>query len=164
MEKENNIVYDSYYLINLFNNDGKDVTQLQIQKLMYFFEAYYMNEKKCDKLYDCNFNAWMFGPVAIPLYKEYKQFGEYPIKITKENIEKGNKISKDKKEMLEELYRVFKNMSATQLVNLTHMVDSPWYKKWKENGMKVVYGESSYINKAETKEWFRKYFIVQNET
>ena len=45
MEHENNIVYDSYYLINLFKSDGnKMVTQLQVQKLMYFFEAYYMNE------------------------------------------------------------------------------------------------------------------------
>ena len=112
-------------------------------------------------------NATEYKAEEYPTLSEFYKYittGEYPIKITKENIEKGNKISKDKKEMLEELYRVFKNMSATQLVNLTHMVDSPWYKKWKENGMKVVYGESSYINKAETKEWFRKYFIVQNET
>ena len=41
---------------------------------MYFFEAYYMCEHDVEQLYECNFNAWMFGPVAIPLHKEYKAF------------------------------------------------------------------------------------------
>ena len=50
MEHTNNIVNDSYYLVNLFVNDEKEVTQLQIQKLMYFFEAYYMNVKNTDSL------------------------------------------------------------------------------------------------------------------
>ena len=34
---ENNIIYDAYYLISLFNEDKNPVTQLQIQKIMYFF-------------------------------------------------------------------------------------------------------------------------------
>ncbi len=34
---KDDIVTDSYYLVNLFNSDSKIITQLQIQKLMYFF-------------------------------------------------------------------------------------------------------------------------------
>lgn len=160
---KNNIVYDAYYLISLFLKDNKEVTQLHIQKLMYFFEAYYMNEKNVDKLYDCNFNAWAFGPVAIPLYKEFKNFGEFPITLTEEKLKIANTISKDKKKMLEELYRVFGNLKANQLVNLTHMTNSPWYNKWVENNKKIVYGVASYIDKIETKQWFKENFIV-NET
>ena len=160
MDYENNIVYDSYYLINMFTKDNQEVTQLQIQKLMYFFEAYYMNVKNTDKLYDCNFNAWMFGPVAIPLYKEYRNFGEFPINLTEEKINIGEQISKDKKDLLAELYKVFGKLSANQLVNLTHQIGSPWYKKWEENNRRVVYGPASYINKEETKKWFRENFIV----
>ena len=160
MDYENNIVYDSYYLINMFTKDNQEVTQLQIQKLMYFFEAYYMNVKNTDKLYDCNFNAWMFGPVAIPLYKEYKNFGEFPINLTEEKINIGEQISKDKKDLLAELYKVFGKLSANQLVNLTHQTGSPWYNKWEENNRRVVYGPASYINKEETKKWFRENFIV----
>ena len=91
---------------------------------MYFFEAYYMNEKDVDKLYDCNFNAWAFGPVAIPLYKEYKNFGEFPITLTEEKIKIADSIVKNKKDMLKELYRVFGELTASQLVNLTHMTNS----------------------------------------
>ena len=43
MERENYIIQDSYYLINLFHKDRKVVTQLHVQKLMFLFEAYYMN-------------------------------------------------------------------------------------------------------------------------
>ena len=157
---ENNIVFDSYYLINLFTKDNREVTQLQIQKLMYFFEAYYMNVKNTDKLYECNFNAWMFGPVAIPLYKEYKNFGEFPINLTEEKIEIGKQIDKIKKELLDELYKVFGKLNANELVSLTHRVNSPWYNKWNENNQRVVYGEASYIDKKETKKWFRENFIV----
>lgn len=164
MEHENNIIYDSYYLINLFTKNNKEITQLHIQKLMYFFEAFYMNEKNCDKLYECNFNAWMFGPVAIPLYKEFKSFGEFPITLTDEKIEKGNSISDDKKNMLKELYDVFGELTANELVTLTHMKDSPWYKKWNENNKRVVYGTPSYISKVDTKNWFKEMFIVSETT
>ena len=160
MEHTNNIVNDSYYLVNLFVNDEKEVTQLQIQKLMYFFEAYYMNVKNTDKLYDCNFNAWMFGPVAIPLYSEYKNFGEFPIVLTEEKTNLGYKISEEKKSLLQELYKVFGKLTANQLVNLTHQIGSPWYNKWQENNRRVVYGEASYIDKEATKKWFKEKFIV----
>lgn len=163
MSHENNIVYDSYYLVKLFMENKKEITQLHIQKLMYFFEAYYMNEKDCDKLYDCNFNAWAFGPVAIPLYREYKNFSEFPITLTEEKIEIGKNISKDKKKMLDEIYNVFGKLSASKLVDLTHMTGSPWYNKWIENNKRIVYGSASYIDKAETKKWFKEHFI-EDET
>ena len=57
-KNENNIVQDAYYLISLFEKDNKMPTQLHIQKLMFLFEAYYMNMENTDKLYDCNYQAW----------------------------------------------------------------------------------------------------------
>ncbi len=155
---ENNIVYDAYYLINKFNKNGKKVTNMQIQKLMYFFEAYYMNIYDVDKLYDCNFNAWAFGPVAIPLYQEFRKFENREIILTKENIEEGDKIQENKKGLLNNIYEVFKNTSAMILVEITHMKGSPWSKVWEKNGKKVGYGANTYIDKQQTKDWFRTTF------
>ena len=31
---ENNILFDAYYLINKYNQDGKEVTNLKIQKVL----------------------------------------------------------------------------------------------------------------------------------
>ena len=159
MEYKDNIVYDAYYLIKLFNEDQKAVTQLQVQKIMYFFEAYYMVIKQTDKLYECNFNAWAFGPVAIPLYQNLKVFGESNITLTEEQKKLGESITNEKKEILDYIYKVFGNLSAMKLVELTHKEKSPWYNKWKENGEKVVFGKDSYINKIETREWFKRTFI-----
>lgn len=162
MDIENNIVHDSYYLINKFTEKEIPVTQLQVQKIMYFFEAYYMCEKKVDKLYECNFNAWTFGPVAIPLHKAYKAFEGRPIILTEEQINIGNNISEDKRKILDYIFEVFGKMTPAQLVNLTHMKGSPWYNKWIANGQKVVYGENSYIDKTKTKEWFEQVFLNEN--
>lgn len=157
--EDNNIIYDAYYLINKFNENHNDVTNLQIQKLMYFFEAYYMNiYEDVDKLYECNFNAWAYGPVAIPLYKEFKKFGNDPIILSDEDRRKGKEISQNKKKLLDNIYVAFRGKSSIELVKLTHMKNSPWDKVWKENGEKVGYGASTYIDKSETKEWFKKTF------
>lgn len=162
-ERENDIIQDAYYLISLFNKDNNDVTQLQIQKIMYFFEAYCMCVEDKDSLYECNFNAWAFGPVSIPLYKALKQFGDSNIVLSKEQLEFSEKITEDKKKKIQYIYSVFKDIPAMKLVRLTHMEGSPWYIKWKENDEKVVYGNRSYISKEQTKDWFRKFFLIEEQ-
>lgn len=149
-KNKNDIVQDAYYLISLFEKANKTPTQLHIQKLMFLFEAYYMNIENTDKLYDCNYQAWNFGPVAIPLYKEFKIYGKNGIKITEEEREWGNQISEEKKRLMKELYDAFKEFSAMQLVNFTHAEGSPWKKAWDIK----TYSE---IPKKDIKEWFSQY-------
>lgn len=158
---ENAIIQDSYYLINLFKEDSRIITQLVVQKLMYFFEAYYMNMEDTDNHYDCPFKAWTFGPVAMPLYDKYKRFGSSEILLTEKEINVGNNICDRKKQMLKEIYDFFGEYTAMQLVNLTHMVGSPWYNKWLENGERITYGPESNIDKIETRVWFRNQFITE---
>ena len=59
------------------------------------------------------------------------------------------------------IFEVFGGLTPKQLVNLTHRVGSPWHKKWIENGQKVVYGPQSYIDKQETKKWFKENFLSE---
>lgn len=157
-ERKNDIIKDAYYLISKFLDDGKNITNLQVQKLMYFFEAYYMNVYNVEKVYDCNFCAWAFGPVAIPLYKEFKKFGNDCIELTEEEKKEGKNIPAESKKLLDIIYNVFKNESAMRLVELTHRQDSPWTEVWDKNGKKVGYGDNTYIDKEKTKVWFRNTF------
>lgn len=159
---ENNIVYDSYYLVNKFTKDNKDVTNLQLQKLMYFFECYYMNLYDVQKLYDCNFCAWAFGPVAIPLYKEYKKFGNGNIELDERQKKIGEEISKDKKRVMDQIYEVFGKLQPMTLVAYTHQQGSPWRKVWEKNGKKIKYGSDSYIDKTESMKWFRDVFTKES--
>ena len=160
MEYENNIVHDAYYLIHKFNENGHQLTNMHIQKLMYFFEAYYMNlHPEIDELYGCHFNAWAFGPVAIPLYTEFRKFGNNYIELTENNIQNGENIKTEKKKILDRIYEAFKDITAMNLVKITHMPDSPWSKIWEKNGQKVGYGSDTYIDKKESRDWFKNVFI-----
>lgn len=158
MEHKNDIIKDAYYLIKRFNEDEEDVTNLKIQKLMYFFEAYYMNVYQVEKLYDCNFSAWAYGPVAIPLYKELKKYGNNNILLTDKEKRETENIPKDKKKLLDNIYEVFKKVPAMTLVEYTHMSGSPWKEVWERNGRKVGYGTDTYIDKQKTKDWFKDVF------
>lgn len=147
---KNNIIYDAFYLINLFHKDGKEVTQLHVQKIMFLFEAYYMNKYNVERLYDCDYLAWDFGPVVTHLYKNFKKYGKEDIILTDEEKQLGNSISEDKKETLNEIYNTFKEFKAIQLVNFTHADGSPWKNAW----LKEKYSK---ISKLEMKEWFKQY-------
>ena len=151
MERENDIIQDSYYLINLFHRDkGRKVTQLHVQKLMFLFEAFYMNATGENELYKCGYKAWNFGPVAPKLYKRYKNYGKDDIQLTIDEIEKGDSISKNKKELMNKLYETFKSFSAMDLVSFTHAKGSPWREVWENE----PYGD---ISKESMKTWFSQY-------
>lgn len=154
MEKrENDIIIDAFYLINLYNKNNITITQLHVQKLMFLFEAYYMNMVKgCEQLYECEYQAWDFGPVATQLYKHFKKYGKDNIVLTKEEIIQGEKITEQKKCLLKDIFDTFKGFTATQLVNFTHADGSPWKIAWE-------YEKYSKISKHKMKEWFSQYVV-----
>lgn len=149
-DEQNDIVVDAYYLINLFTERNKPITQLHVQKLMFLLEAYYMNKHKVEKLYNCDFKAWNFGPVAIPLYKRFSKFGKMPIVLEKKDIDKGNNVDSKRMESIKEIYNAFEGFSAIELVNFTHSKGSPWEETWNDEKYAV-------IPKEKTKRWFKKY-------
>lgn len=61
--------------------------------------------------------------------------------------------------MLNNIYNSFKNYSAIDLVRITHMAGSPWDEVWQKNGKKVGYGADTYIDKIQSREWFKEKFL-----
>lgn len=150
---ENNIIIDAFYLIHLYNQANLPITQLHVQKLMFLFEAYYMNMiDNCEQLYECEYQAWDFGPVATQLYKHFKKYGKDNIILTNDEVEAGQSIKEEKKKLLKDIFETFKNYTATQLVNFTHAEGSPWKNAWE-------YEKYSKISKKRMKEWFAQYVV-----
>lgn len=58
------------------------------------------------------------------------------------------------------LYDLFKDYSVLDLVSLSHMSDSPWFKINEQYFEKIPH--NIIINKHETREWFRS-IIVESE-
>lgn len=150
-------------LIHLARSRGiNDITNLKLQKLLYFCEAYYMCITEKSQMFDDNFNALTFGPVVLNVYNNYKSNLSYPIEIMENDdfiSENGSPVAKEYIDTINQVLESFGTMKASQLVALTHMADSPWEKIWKKNNEMSNYGTDGIIPKKETETWFRKVFI-----
>lgn len=118
-------------------------TQLKLQKLVYLCFADYL----CDtnkKLFEDKIYAFQYGPVVDTVYKKYKKYGYNDIEEETGDIENDNIFEMPAKSRilfaedgLEKLSSIGKtlmkygNMSATELVGLTHREKSPWNKTQK---------------------------------
>ncbi len=111
------------YILNMANNEGDLITNLRLQKLLYYAQAWYL--VNFDRpLFDDTIKAWTFGPVVGSVYYIYKKFRHTPIDYkNKEDI--GKLFSEQDKEFLAEFYGVYSNYSAHDLLNMSHN-DAPW--------------------------------------
>ncbi len=112
-------------------------TQLKLQKLVYLCFADYL----CDtgkELFTDSIYAFQYGPVVDTVYAKYKKYGYKPIEEEKEDIdiivsempaksrilfaEEGTEkiISIDK------TLKKYGQLTASQLVELTHKENTPW--------------------------------------
>lgn len=66
------------YVIDKCFKEGAPVTNLRLQKLLYFIqlESY---KKKSIFMFDDDLYAWQFGPVVPEVYYEYNMYGGSPI-------------------------------------------------------------------------------------
>lgn len=161
------IIENSYYMINLFDRDKKDrnvsITNLKLQKLMYFVEAYYMvDNPEEQELFSSSWSAWDYGPVNRKLYNCYKKFGSMEIALEPSQVSIGNNLPDTNKKYIERIYSLFADFSAFDLVTLTHLKGSPWDEIFEKNKTFEQYNfqilNDSEIDKLKTKEWFASQF------
>lgn len=110
------------FFIAIANETGDVITNLKLQKLVYYAQAWFLaNYKK--PLLDKDFQAWVHGPVIPDLYHKYKKFGSEPIieKISLEEV----KIDKPIKNFLFEVAKVYMPRGAYELEAMTHN-EAPW--------------------------------------
>lgn len=107
--------------------DGDLISNLKIQKLLYYAQAWYLaNYKK--PLFQDDFEAWELGPVIPSVYRHYKIFKSNPIKYKNGNMditEEKAKFTKKEIKYLEDFYNQFIEYSAHLLINSAHN-EKPW--------------------------------------
>lgn len=140
------------FVINYCNDREYDISNLRLQKLLYFIQAYYLGLKNKMPLFKEDFEAWDFGPVIPCVYQEYKAFGGSNIpKINR--FFKGvklvkydkNIISKANKNNIAHVIDLFRNVSTSKLVSITHGQE-PWINAYNS------------LDKTIYKEDIKKYF------
>lgn len=119
------------YLLFRFSFDGEPITNLKMQKLLYYVYVWYL-VKTGNRCFEERFQAWPIGPVLPSVYDELKRFKAFPISPDFSEIKTKEDISNLKKELGEEIvtiadevYEKYGVKSAFELVNLTHN-ELPW--------------------------------------
>jgi uncharacterized phage-associated protein len=121
------------FVIKLAKEDGKKITNLSLQKIIYFINGLYLT-RFSNNLISGYFEAWRFGPVHPMLYDSFKEFGPDSIEtfayrvdlMTGEKSEVEIPESIYLQSVLKDFARPYLNMSAGRLVDLSHSKGSPW--------------------------------------
>ncbi len=114
------------YIVKTCNNRGCSITNLRLQKILYFVQAQFISNNNSLCFIE-EFECWTYGPVIPSVYSYFRFFGTLNIEINDfihgdiENIE----FSEEDKMLVDSIISKTKNMSTDQLIEITHLQD-PW--------------------------------------
>lgn len=115
------------YVIDYSNEKEYGISNLKLQKILYFIQAYFLISQPSRCCFDDRIEAWDFGPVVPKAYRKYKQFGssDIPTIMDFEKTDSNGCIADADKKLIKTVIDKFADYSATDLVSLTHN-QSPW--------------------------------------
>jgi len=122
------------YLLTLVKQDeGDTLSNLKLQKLLYYIQGYYI--AFFDKpIFDDEIEAWDLGPVVSDVYSNFKEFGNKC--ISTDNLKFDiSMLTEEDRNFVNKIFSIYNDYSASSLVDMTHQED-PWknvYKKYENN-------------------------------
>lgn len=111
----------NWFVNNLSDHEsGEVVTHLQVQKLLYFAQAWHMMALG-RPLFDEEMQAWPHGPVVPSVWHEFKRYGWQPIEPG--GLSDG--IDHDSLAVLKQVLDAYGSFAAKKLEAMTH-AERPW--------------------------------------
>ena len=112
------------FIIGFSNKSGELITNLKLQKLLYYAQAWHLANKH-RSLFKEDFEAWVHGPVIPSIYHQFKSFSPSPI-LKEVDLDAIKKLlGAETVAYMEELLSVYLPFSAYELERMTHEED-PW--------------------------------------
>jgi uncharacterized phage-associated protein len=105
------------------------VSNLELQKLMYISQMYYMGQNEGAPLVDATFEAWDYGPVEPSLYHKVKRFGAGPIADVFYEARKF-KDSDNRLDVIKKVCSRLQGKPPGALVDFTHWQKGAWAKNY----------------------------------
>lgn len=116
----------NYFLTKTDEEAGDTISNLKLQKLLYFAQGFYLAITE-EPLFVDSILAWRHGPVVRSVYGSYAGYGASPIPPP-ENFTL-TEIDEDTRDFLDEVYEVYGQFSAWRLREMTHE-EPPWRDAW----------------------------------
>jgi uncharacterized phage-associated protein len=108
------------YIIKSFRERGDSVTNLKLQKLLYYVQGWHLGLFG-KEAFTGDFKAWVHGPVNLDVYHAYKHNRWNPITDAIDDVQLPDKLEKHIDDVLE----VYGDDSAWSLERRTHR-ETPW--------------------------------------
>lgn len=149
------------YIINKSIDMDSPVSNLKLQKLLYYIQAAFL-VKKDEPAFIESISAWKYGPVVENVYYQFRSYvnNEIKDKILQKNkgflgeqekdYDPTDIIMKEDQNLIDSILKSYKNVSGTDLIGKTHNED-PW--KTIKNKGQVGY---SNIENNEIKKYFKQ--------
>lgn len=138
----------SEYFIWFFQSHGDLITNLKLQKLLYFAQAWHL-ALYTKPLFEEKIEAWIHGPVVPSIYHRFKEYRYQPII---EPIKKPDLSTKIEKHLIE-IIKVYAGHTAFELENITHNAD-PWIKA--RGNMPIDQASNEIISHSDMKTYYAK--------
>lgn len=116
------------YFLSLHDKDsGELISNLKLQKLLYYAQGYYVALKgRGNTLFAEKIYAWKHGPVVKAVYNHYASYkdGALPSEKSPPSLDDSTK------NFLNEIYSAYGRYSAWALGEITHR-EGPWLNNYK---------------------------------
>lgn len=134
------------YVVYYSNKNRYSISNLRLQKLLYFIQAYYLYSfgKACFK---DEIEAWAFGPVVPNVYHKYKKYGAGSIPYSFDNVKEISNINNADKEVINMVVTKLSRYGVYDLVQTTHQ-QGPWVRVYDKRIRGAV------ISKKSIKDYF----------
>lgn len=129
--------YDPRGIANLMLDEadriGISITNLALQKLLYFAHGIFLNETK-QPLVSGYFEAWQYGPVHPAAYKAFRSAGSEPIRSRAHSQDILTGLTKPipapedpaARRLVQQILSSYGKLSPGRLVDISHAKNSPW--------------------------------------
>lgn len=132
------------YVINKCISLERPVSNLQLQKILYYIQGEYMKSMQGQELFEDDIYAWQYGPVVPDVYYTFNVYSSSSITFKQDEIE----LTAEERKIIDPVINSKSNLSAWQLVRDTHSED-PWKESYTDNSKNV-------IGKDSLRRWFIK--------
>ena len=122
------------YIINKGIEKEKPVSNLQLQKILYFSHIDTIKAGK-GKLVDEKFEAWDYGPVCREVYNEFAPYGANKMTITKNVDEEPEQEICD---IIDKTINKHIDKSPWELVAESHKEGSAWKETYVSGAKKII--------------------------
>lgn len=141
-----------YFLCRVDREAGDTISPLKLQKLVYYAQAWSLVLRD-EPLFQQNIQAWPHGPVVYDVWNTYKEYKHTAIPQP-DACELD--FTDDELEVLEEVWNTYGELSARQLVHLTHS-EQPWIEA--RQGLDPEEKSQEVILHETMKSYYEKYVV-----